>query len=243
MPLLEKGHGEAVSSESEKFAEIDMIKARNNNFENTKGIGKKTVGYRFFKRLFDIVFSVSVVVVGFVPGLLLSIAIAIDTKSTPIYSSIRIGRNGPFKLYKFRTMVADSDNLEKHLSSEQMKQWHKEHKVDNDPRVTKLGSFLRSTSIDEFAQFINVIFGQISIVGPRVITEEELDYLGDRRDLYLSVPSGITGLWQTGPRNLATWESGLRQELELAYVKNASLKLDAIIFFRTIKTIMMRTGR
>jgi len=212
--------------------------------DSTSAIPKKPLGYRFVKRAFDIVFSTGVIVVGFVPGLVLSVLIVADTKGTPIYSSTRIGRGGkPFRIYKFRSMVADSDNLEKYFTPEQLAQWHQEHKVDDDPRITKLGAFIRETSIDEIPQFVNVLLGQISVIGPRVITEEEIGYFGKDKDLLLSVPPGITGMWQTGPRNLATFESGLRQKLELAYVRSASVKLDLSIVGKTVKAMVERTGR
>ena len=224
---------------------IDGMLAENSVAQTADvNIPKKPLYYRFIKRLFDIVFSALVIVIGFIPGLILCIFIAIDTKGSPIYSSTRVGHKGPFKFYKFRTMVADSDNLEKYLNEDQLKEWHAEHKVENDPRITKLGRFLRATSIDEFAQFLNVFLGQISIIGPRCITEEELDYLGNDRALYLSVPSGITGAWQIGRRNDATWENGIRQAIEYDYALNASLKLDATIFFGTFGAMFVRrTGQ
>lgn len=124
----------------------------------------RSLGYRFLKRFFDVVFSLCVVVVGFIPGLLLSIAIAVDIKGSPIYSQIRVGKWGkPFRIYKFRTMVADSDNVEKYFTPEQLEVWKRERKVDNDPRITKLGRILRATSFDETAQFINVLLGQIPL--------------------------------------------------------------------------------
>lgn len=207
-------------------------------------IAKKPLYYRFLKRLFDFVFSTCVIVVGLIPGLILSVLIMIDTKGSPIYSQVRVGRNGkPFRIYKFRSMVADSDDVEKCFTPEQLEIWKRERKVDNDPRITKLGNILRKTSVDEFPQFINVWLGQISVIGCRVITFDELEWFGDDKDLLLSVPPGITGLWQTGPRNLATFESGLRQTIELGYAKNASLMLDAKIFFRTFRTLVERTGK
>lgn len=195
-----------------------------------EAIAKKPLYYRAIKRAFDIVFSSLVIAIGFIPGLILSIIIAIDTKASPIYSSIRVGSKGPFKFYKFRTMVADSDNLEKYFTPEQLDQWHREHKVDNDPRVTKIGRIMRATSIDELPQFVNVWLSQISTIGPRCVTEEELGYLGKDKGLYLSVPSGITGAWQIGDRNSANWENGTRQAIELDYVRKASLKTDIRIF-------------
>lgn len=111
-------------------------------------IVKKPLYYRFLKRLFDFVFSSCVIAVGFIPGLILSALIMIDTKGSPIYSQIRVGRNGkPFRIYKFRSMVSDSDDVEKYFTPEQLEIWQKERKVDNDPRITKLGNIIRKTSL------------------------------------------------------------------------------------------------
>lgn len=212
-----------------------------------KELDHRSLGYRAFKRAFDIVFSAIVIAVGFIPGLVLSIAVARDTGGSPIYSQTRIGRHGrPFKIYKFRSMVADSDNVEKYLTPEQLEVWKRERKVDDDPRVTKLGAVLRGTSIDELPQFVNVLLGQISLIGPRVITEDEIlqHFDHEERALLLSVPPGITGAWQSGPRNEATFENGERQAVELDYARNASLARDAGVFFRTIKVMFVdRTGK
>lgn len=236
------GAGECCHVESAKVCE--ELKPGSPEFaDKCRELDNRSFGYRFFKRLFDIVFSLCIIVAGAIPGLLLSMAVAIDTKGPPIYSQTRVGKWGrPFKIYKFRTMVADSDNVEKYFTPEQLEVWKRERKVDDDPRITKLGRILRATSLDETAQFVNVLLGQISVIGCRVITFDELKWFGDSRELLLSVPPGITGLWQTGPRNHATFESGLRQELELSYSKNASLALDAKIFFRTFRVIIERTG-
>ena len=96
----------------------------------------RSLGYRFLKRFFDVAFSLCAIIVGFIPGLLLSVAIAIDTKGSPIYSQVRVGKWGkPFRIYKFRTMVADSDNVEKYFTPEQLEVWKRERKVDGDPRI------------------------------------------------------------------------------------------------------------
>lgn len=207
-------------------------------------IAKKPLYYRIIKRVFDIVFSLVVMVVAFIPLLILSVFIAFDTKAFPIYSQERIGQHGPFKFYKLRSMVKDSDDVEKHFTPEQLDQWNKEHKVDNDPRVTKLGAFLRKMSLDELPQFINVAAGQLSVIGPRCITESELAWYGNDVDLLLSVPQGITGAWQIGERNNATFENGTRQDIELNYCRSASLVLDIQIFFATFAAMFVdRTGR
>jgi len=205
---------------------------------------RKRIGYHVLKRAFDIIFSTTVIVVGIIPGAVLSVFVARDTGGFPIYSQERVGRKGrTFQLYKFRTMVADADNLENYLSVDQLAEWHREHKLEDDPRITPLGRILRKTSIDEFPQFINALLGQMSVIGPRAITVEELEWFGEDKDLLLSVPPGITGLWQTGQRNQLDFASGMRQEVELVYVRNASLKLDAQIFFKTFKTMLEATGK
>lgn len=210
-----------------------------------KRLDHRSLGYRFLKRFFDVVFSLCVVVVGLIPGLLLSIAVVIDTKGSPIYSQVRVGKWGkPFRIYKFRTMVVDSDNVEKYFTPEQLEVWERERKVDDDPRITKLGRILRATSFDETAQFVNVLLGQISVIGPRVITYDELEHFGDAKAQLLSVTPGITGMWQTGQRNLATFENGLRQSIELEYARRANICTDISVFFKTFNVmISKRTGK
>ena len=200
--------------------------------------------YRLAKRAFDVVFSVFVIAVGIVPCLLLAVAIALDTKGSPLYSQIRAGRNGlPFRLYKFRSMVADADNVEKYLTKEQLAAWKRERKVCDDPRVTRLGRFIRKTSLDELPQFINVLLGNISVIGPRPITYDELAEFGNDVALLLSVEPGITGAWQCGPRNEASFDNGRRQTIELGYVRDACVRLDATIFFSTFRAMFgRRTG-
>lgn len=200
--------------------------------------------YRLAKRAFDVVFSVFVIAVGIVPCLLLAVAIALDTKGSPLYSQIRAGRNGlPFRLYKFRSMVADADNVEKYLTNEQLAAWKRERKVCDDPRVTRLGRFIRKTSLDELPQFINVLLGNISVIGPRPITYDELAEFGNDVALLLSVEPGITGAWQCGPRNEASFDNGRRQAIELGYVRDACVRLDATIFFSTFRAMFgRRTG-
>ena len=200
--------------------------------------------YRLSKRVFDVAFSAFAITVGVVPCLLLAAAIALDTKGSPLYSQVRAGRNGlPFRLYKFRSMVADADNVEKYLTEEQLAAWKRERKVCDDPRVTRLGRFIRKTSLDELPQFINVLLGNISVIGPRPITYDELAEFGNDVALLLSVEPGITGAWQCGPRNEASFDNGRRQAIELSYVRYACVRLDATIFFSTFRAMFgRRTG-
>lgn len=207
--------------------------------------GSKT-GYRICKRAFDIVFSAGVTAVLLVPGLVLCVFVAKDTGGSPLYVQKRVGMRGKdFNILKFRTMVADADDVEKHLSADQLAQWHAERKVDDDPRITRLGRVLRATSIDEIPQFVNVLKSDMSVIGPRAITRDELEewYSADEGEELLGIRPGITGAWQTGPRNVATFDSGRRQKLELGYVRDASPAEDVRIFFRTFKTMAGRTGQ
>lgn len=209
-------------------------------------LDRRQLGYRFIKRLFDLVFSAVVIVVGLVPCAALCVAIAVDTKGSPIYSQERVGRLGrPFRIYKFRSMVVDADDVEKYLNDEQLLEWKRERKVTNDPRITPLGNVLRRTSLDELPQFLNIFMGNMSLIGPRAITFDELAEYGDDAALLLSVPQGVTGAWQAGPRNEATFENGERQRIELGYVKNAGFREDFRVFLATFGAMFGkdRTGR
>lgn len=198
----------------------------------------------FLKRLIDIVVSLLVVVVAFIPGLVLAVVIALQSKGAPFYSQERLGLGGKhFKLLKFRSMVADANDVEKYFTPEQLREWQTERKVDNDPRVTGIGRILRKTSLGEFPQFINVLKGDMSIVGPRPIVDEEIVHYGDRASEFLSCKPGITGWWQVEARNDADYASGRRQSLELYYVRHASATLDWNIFKRTFGAVFHGTGK
>ena len=202
------------------------------------------LAYRLVKRAFNIVFSLLVIAILFVPGVILCAAIMLETKGSPIYVHERVGYRGRrLGVLKFRTMVADADNLEKYLCDWELAQFRREHKLDHDPRVTRLGSFLRKSSIDEFPQFLNVLVGQMNVVGPRPVTAEELEWFGDDVDELLSCHPGITGLWQTLERNDATYQTGVRQEMELTYVRKRCIKMDLDILIRTFGVMVRKTGK
>lgn len=209
--------------------------------ELCRSLDRRPLGYRVLKRAFDVAFSAAVIAVGLVPCALLAAAIAADTKGSPIYSQERVGRLGrPFRIYKFRSMVADADDVEKYLNAEQLAEWRRERKVDDDPRITRLGRVIRSTSLDELPQLLNVLVGDMSLIGPRAITYDELSEYGDDAALLLSVPQGVTGAWQAGPRNEATFENGERQRVELGYVRGASLGEDLRVFLATFGAMFGR---
>ncbi len=200
--------------------------------------------YHAVKRAFDLVFSAVATAVCLVPGAIICAAIVIDSPgASPIFTQKRVGQYGkPLYMYKFRSMYPDAhSNPERYFSPEQMQQWLREQKVDDDPRITRVGRFLRKTSLDELPQFLNVLKGELSVIGPRPVTMEETYDYGTARDLVLSIKPGITGWWQVCARNEATWESGDRQALEVFYARHASLPLDMRIFARTFKA--MARGR
>lgn len=214
----------------------------------SRSLDTRPMGYRFVKRTFDIVMSVCVLAVGVLLWpitIAILIIVAIQTKGFPIYIQERVGQYGrTIRVLKLRTMVVDSENVEKYLSKEQLEEWRKERKVTLDPRITKFGALCRKVSIDEIPQFFNVLVGQMSVIGPRCITKEELHWFFENDALLLSVPQGITGAWQIGERNSATFEMGTRQAIELDYCRSASLMLDLKIFLSTfIAMLVKKNGR
>lgn len=138
-------------------------------------------------------------------------------------------------------MKKDADtNPEKYLNKEQMAQWKKERKVENDPRITRFGKFIRKTSLDELPQLFNIFIGQLSIVGPRPITKRELDlnFTTSERKKYLSVKPGLTGNWAVNGRNKTEYKNHQRQSLELEYVDKVSFITDVKIIAKTFVAVL-----
>ena len=182
-----------------------------------------------------------------VPLLLLMIIIKIiyllsgDNKDI-IYKQNRIGKDGKeFEIYKFRTMTPDAEEqLNKLLeNSDNKKEWEEYHKFKDDPRVTPMGLFLRKSSIDEFPQFINVLSGDMSVIGPRPLVEGELEKHNGLKK-YWNVRPGITGWWACNGRSNMKYSE--RLEYEYYYIDNISLSLDTKIFFKTISCILQKIG-
>ena len=165
----------------------------------------------------------------FIPVAVVCVLIRLESPGSPVYAQERVGKGGKtIKIFKLRSMVADAGNVQKYLSPEQLHQWEVERKVDDDPRITKVGQFIRKCSIDEMPQFLNVLNGDLSVIGPRPITRDELEqhFSDEEKAELLSVQPGITGLWQATDRNAASFESGLRQKIELHYVRNRCFRMD-----------------
>lgn len=203
----------------------------------------KNVVYLFTKRVFDIICSSLALIILSPLMAVIALIIYAEDGYNPFYMHERVGKNGKLiKIYKFRSMKKYSGKLEDILTPEQIEQYNKEFKIDNDPRITSIGKFIRNTSIDELPQLFNIIKGDLSVIGPRPIVKKELEFYENKKDLFLSVKPGLTGYWQAYARNNATYESGKRQQMELYYVQNCSWKLDIAIFFRTIISVLKQDG-
>lgn len=200
--------------------------------------------YAFVKRAFDIVASAAALIILSPIMLIAAILVYVDDPGRVFYGHVRIGKNGkPFKMWKFRSMYMNADKMINLLTPEQAKQYYTEFKIDNDPRITKIGNFLRKTSLDELPQLFNVLCNDMSLVGPRPLIESEIQtYYEDTHDVLLAVKPGVTGYWQAYARNNATYQSGERQKMEMYYVQNASLWLDIKILFKTVVSVLRKDG-
>ncbi|OGF50841.1 MAG: hypothetical protein A2231_04100 [Candidatus Firestonebacteria bacterium RIFOXYA2_FULL_40_8] len=200
---------------------------------------------RIVKKVFDLIVSLLIMVVALPFIALISVLIRLGSKGNPFYGHKRIGHNGNnFQCIKFRTMYFDADLRLKALLEKDdavRKEWEKSYKIKNDPRITKIGGFLRKTSLDEIPQLINVLMGQMSLVGPRPVLQEELDkHYGEYIEYYYEVYPGLTGLWQVSGRSGVDYKK--RVSLDVWYVSNWSLWLDIVILIRTIKVVFKREG-
>ena len=171
--------------------------------------------------------------------------IKIESKGPVFFKQKRIGKNcKPFYIYKFRSMYKNADKILEELlekNEELRKEWEQNHKLKNDPRITKIGKFLRKTSLDELPQIFNVLKGDMAFVGPRPVTKEELNkFYKENKKFYCMVKPGITGLWQVSGRNDISYEE--RVQIDKWYVINWSLWLDVIILIKTFKAIFTQKG-
>ena len=197
------------------------------------------------KRLIDIVGAI----VGIMILIPLTIVIFAVNKKTGdegpmFYSHKRIGKNGKyFKMYKFRTMVTDSDAKLKELlenDEEARKEWEENRKLKNDPRITKIGNILRKTSLDEFPQFVNVLKGEMSLVGPRAVVDDEIEKFGELKEKVLSVKPGVTGYWAANGRSDTSYDE--RVVMEATYVDKFSVWMDIKILFKTVISVIKKEG-
>ena len=210
----------------------------------THDISIKKYLYFGVKRLFDIL----VALIGCLFLLPIILIVKISYLLHKDFDSIffrqkRIGKNGKeFNLYKFRSMVPNADEVLKELLKDPKykEEWDLNQKFEHDPRITSMGNILRKTSLDELPQFINILIGDMSLIGPRPLVPGELDSHNGNHELYESVRPGISGWWAVNGRSATTYER--RLELEYYYVQHCGLILDIRCVFRTIKAVIFKTG-
>lgn len=206
----------------------------------------KKVLYKFTKRIIDIIGSIIGILILIPTALIIYLARKVlkEDKGPLFYEQLRYGKNGKvFRLYKFRSMCIGADKkLKEYLedNDEAREEFEKTHKLQSDPRITKIGNFLRKSSLDELPQMINILKGDMSFVGPRPVVEKEVEEYGTNKDKFLSVRPGLTGYWQVNGRSNTTYEE--RMKMELYYVDNCSLWLDIKIFFKTFITVFKKEG-
>jgi Undecaprenyl-phosphate galactose phosphotransferase WbaP len=176
--------------------------------------------------------------------LLIALAVKLDSRGPVLYGHRRLGRDGvPFKAWKFRSMVRDSEErLRRHLEEhpEARKEWEESFKLKDDPRITRVGRFLRKTSLDEFPQLINVLKGEMSLVGPRPIVEAEIPKYGEAYERFSRMTPGMTGLWQVSGRSDTGYEE--RVALDSYYSQSWSTWLDLYILRKTVGVVFRGKG-
>ena len=207
-------------------------------------IGEVTRGTTFYlivKRTIDILGALIGLVLLSPIFLIVAIAIKLDSKGPIIFGHTRKGLGGKdIKVYKFRTMYENSQEIFNNFTKEQKEEFYKNFKLENDPRVTKIGDFLRRTSIDELPQLINILNGSMSIVGPRPIVQKEIDLYGDYANKLFSVVPGLTGYWQANGRSDTTYEE--RIKMDMYYIDNRGFWLDFKIIIKTFGSVLKGEG-
>lgn len=197
--------------------------------------------YKCIKRGMDIILSLIALIILMPIFVIIAILIKLDSKGPVFFRHKRIGKNGnEIKIYKFRSMVPEAEDLIKTFTPEQMNEYKENYKLQNDPRVTRIGRILRKTSLDELPQIINILKGDLSIIGPRPVIESELEKYGRNKYKFLSITPGLTGYWQANGRSTTTYEE--RMKMELYYIDNMSIKTDIKIFFKTIISVLKKEG-
>ena len=206
-----------------------------------RGLPQQGLDGDFAKRLFDVLFSLVVLILFSPVYLLLALLIAISSPGPVFYVQQRVGKSyKPFGCIKFRTMVKNADErlLDMMATSSQMRQEFEDNfKLKHDPRITWIGKFLRLTSLDEFPQFLNVLKGDMSVVGPRPLVPEELSKYGRHIDKVLTIKPGITGLWQVSGRNDIPYPQ--RVQIDVYYVNSRNFWLDLWVIVKTVGVVIV----
>ncbi len=209
---------------------------------------EQLIDHDWVKGAFDIIFSAAFLILGLPLFIVIALLVKLSSPGPIFYCSLRIGRKGQlFKFWKFRSMHRDADQrLEVMLSGDPSlrQEWQQYFKLKNDPRLTRIGRFLRKTSLDELPQFWNVLVRDLSVVGPRPYLPREAEairkVLGKDLELMFSVRPGLTGIWQTSGRSLLTFEQ--RIKLDLSYIHQRSFLLDLRLIAKTIPILLFPKG-
>lgn len=215
-----------------------------NSIVKSRTLGRKVVSQNSLARIFDILLILLAAPYVALVFFIIAILIVADSGRPVFYRQTRIGRYGrKFQVYKFRTMVPNADEvLQTYLeqSPELKAEWLATHKLKNDPRVSRVGAFLRKTSLDEIPQLWNILVGDMSFIGPRPIVDAEVEKYGSCFVLYKQVRPGLTGLWQVSGRNDISYDR--RVELDEYYILNRSFKLDIEILLKTVWVVVGKKG-
>lgn len=216
-------------------AKMIMLRVRNNMLRWYNKV---------LKRCFDLIVSMIFLPIIIIVSIIIGICIYIESPGPIFFIHYRVGQQGKnFPCYKFRTMVENAQEVLKEALKKDValqKEWNVAFKLKNDPRITKVGGFLRRTSLDELPQIINVFLGQMSLVGPRPIITKETERYGEYINDYYLVPPGITGLWQVSGRSDTTYTE--RVEMDTWYVRNWSVWIDIVLLYKTIFVVLNRKG-
>ena len=197
--------------------------------------------YLAIKRLIDIIGSLIGIILLSPLYIIIAILIKFDSPGKVVFGHTRKGKGGKdIKVYKFRTMYSNASEIFESFTPEQKEEYYKNFKLDNDPRVTKLGGFLRKTSLDELPQLFNILKGDMTIIGPRPIVEKEVEKYGDKAEKLFSVVPGLGGYWQANGRSDTTYEE--RVEMDMYYIDHMCFTLDAKILFQTKFSVLKGEG-
>ena len=220
---------------------MESVKNINKSASSSGHTTEQKPVYDFLKRIFDIICSSVALIILSPVFLILAAAIKTTDKGPVFFAHRRVGKDGkPLNIYKFRSMVTNAEDLIKQFTPEQKAEYERNFKLENDPRVTKVGKFMRRTSLDELPQLFNILKGDISIVGPRPVMEVETEIYGNYRDMLLSVKPGLTGFWAANGRSCTTYTR--RRAMEIYYIKNRSVCFDLKIILKTITSVFKGEG-
>ena len=199
------------------------------------------IKYAKIKPIIDKIIAIILIIISIPICIIIGILIKLDSKGKVLFKHKRLGKNGKYiYVYKFRTMKNNAEQLKQEFNKKQLKEFEENFKLKNDPRITKIGRKLRVLSLDEIPQLINVIKGDLSLVGPRPITEEEIKKYGKNQEKLLSIKPGVVGAWTANGRSNTNYET--RKKLELEYIENINFKNDLKIICKTLMAVIKREG-